>query len=71
MTIDDIMRDLRERYEAEIQAALDWQAQDGGEVSFTVGMDRRAKDQLDAAAKEEAMKPENLLARIEMLEGKG
>lgn len=68
MTLDDVMRDLRTRFQNDIQAALDWQAQDGGEVVFAIGIDRRTKEQLEAAAKEEATKPENLLTRIEALE---
>lgn len=68
MTIDEVFEDLRGRFEAEVRAALEWQASDGGIVEFAVGINRRAKNEIDIAAKVEAMKPENLLARIEALE---
>lgn len=70
MTIDDVMTDLRKRHEAEIQTALDRQEAEGGTIDFVLGINFRSQAEIDAAAKEEAMKPESLLARIEALEGK-
>lgn len=70
MTVDEVMKDLRDRHEAEIQAVLDRQKAEGGTVDFTLGMNFRSQAEIDAEAKAEAMKPENILARIEALEKK-
>ena len=68
MTVDEVFADLRARFGADVEEALAWQAGDGGELVFAVGIDRKAKNELEVAARAEAMDPKNLLARIEALE---
>ena len=67
MTVDEVFAKLKADHGADIQSALDWQQGDGGEVVFNVSIDRQPKAQLEAEAKAEAMKPENLLAQLEAL----
>jgi hypothetical protein len=67
-TVDDVMARLKANHGAEIQEALDWQATDGGELDFTVGINRRPKEEIDKEQLYEDTRPEALLARIKALE---
>lgn len=68
--MDEIFEQLKKDFGSVVQEALDWQARDGGTVEFRVEINRQAKHEIDERAVIEAMKPENILARLDALEGK-
>jgi hypothetical protein len=70
MTVDDVLADLKVRFEADIQQALDEVAAGDGTVAFAIGINRVSKDELDAKERDEAVKPDALYATIKDLQAK-
>lgn len=69
-TVDEVLADLKDRYGADVQAALARQQAEGGTIDFVLGWDFRSQADIDNAAKEEAMRPENMRAELDELRAK-
>jgi hypothetical protein len=70
MTVDDVLAELKVRFGADIQKALDEVAAGDGTVAFAIGINRVSKEELDARERDEALKPDAIYATIKDLQAK-